>query len=945
MIVRLICALFSLTALSRAEDVFSQFALRRIAGSGTETVSGLAADASGNLLVSGVTTSPDLPVRGAAQPSLGESTILRTIDGGKTWQKLALPPVDLVNTLEPHPSNPAILLAGTARGIYKTADAGQSWQATFSFPVTPVPVAGRSVSRIAYDPAQPAFVYALTTEGVIRSGDGGDTWARVESGLGGVSSFSPILAVDPHGSGMVVAGSLFGLMQSRDHGSTWTPLRIPPPGILPTMFAFDPRRASRYYLAQGPGSIGPLYISEDRGETWTSQPLPGNSLVTGITFGGKQGSIFAVTLTGAYRSDDDGLSWVALPATPAASIYYGSRLAVLPAACPAPLLAGAGGRLVTSSDDGRTWTTGPFSDVADLVAGPNCAVYAARRISGDAFVAKLTPGGDVLWFTYAGGSGRESVSSTLTDPLGNIYVSGSTDSPDFPGGASTQPSTFVLKFTSEGALAYSRLLPATNPISLAVGARGDAFLLTVPRPDFGAEPGATYEAIHLSPTGDIAWRTAFTEPPLAITADSQGAVTITTGRAIVRLDAAGKELRRETATPYANASILATDAEDNTYFIGATTDAAFPVTIPAEGRSHACPFYSTNIARSIPPGDPYVVKRAPDGAILYATLLAGECPAAVGSAAVSPSGVVLSLATQSTGFPLHYPIGTAGLNGTGQHAVIAALDAGGALAFATYTPAFTNGPVAATNYGIHAAFENVLMRIPMPDAAPIALHAVNNAFSQASNGIAAGSLIALTGDNLGPEEPLDQGLDAASLPVTLGGTQALLDGVPMQVLRVSSSLVIAVAPPPLPDATTALFEIVRDGQRSNAVTVRLRPSVPQILAADFPQVDRYLAAPDGAVRNSDGTPNAPSNPAPRGSTVRFMLTGTTDNILYSSLDNFAAPIAAQPVPGLIEAIRQVAVRIPTNLDANRITVSISPNPAVRSFSPVLASRPVTVYVQ
>jgi hypothetical protein len=58
-----------------------------------------------------------------------------------------------------------------------------------------------------------------------------------------------------------------------------------------------------------------------------------------------------------------------------------------------------------------------------------------KNLAGDvdAFVTKLTPDGSrVLWSTYLGGNGDESPTKVAVDTEGNVYVTGTTLSPDFP---------------------------------------------------------------------------------------------------------------------------------------------------------------------------------------------------------------------------------------------------------------------------------------------------------------------------------------------------------------------------------------------------------------------------------------------------------------------------------------------------------------------------------
>jgi Beta-propeller repeat len=118
----------------------------------------------------------------------------------------------------------------------------------------------------------------------------------------------------------------------------------------------------------------------------------------------------------------------------------------------------------------------------------------------NAFVAKLSPAGQILWATYLGGSGPDGALGIGVDAKGSPYVFGYSYSPDFPTTRGAYQTTaplsnraFIAKFTPDGSsLAYSTFLSgsmiqigyvpggilesAVSPSAIAVDAMGNAFL-------------------------------------------------------------------------------------------------------------------------------------------------------------------------------------------------------------------------------------------------------------------------------------------------------------------------------------------------------------------------------------------------------------------------------------------------------------------------------------
>ncbi len=91
-----------------------------------------------------------------------------------------------------------------------------------------------------------------------------------------------------------------------------------------------------------------------------------------------------------------------------------------------------------------------------------------ESFGGDAFVAKISPEGNLLYSTYIGGSGDEFGTDIAVDNAGNIYISGTTTSANFPtvnalqsnyNGGQFFGDAFVTKISADGStILYSTYL-------------------------------------------------------------------------------------------------------------------------------------------------------------------------------------------------------------------------------------------------------------------------------------------------------------------------------------------------------------------------------------------------------------------------------------------------------------------------------------------------------
>jgi len=149
------------------------------------------------------------------------------------------------------------------------------------------------------------------------------------------------------------------------------------------------------------------------------------------------------------------------------------------------------GNAITIDATGEAFIAGGTASPTLGTAGafqPACAGNCAQ----DAFVAEINPAlsgaGSEIFFTYLGGSLADSASGIALDLLGNIYVTGSTVSQNFPtAGAAFQSAYgggnddgFVTKMNPTGsALVYSSYLGGTqtdNGNGIAVDTSGSAYV-------------------------------------------------------------------------------------------------------------------------------------------------------------------------------------------------------------------------------------------------------------------------------------------------------------------------------------------------------------------------------------------------------------------------------------------------------------------------------------
>lgn len=134
-------------------------------------------------------------------------------------------------------------------------------------------------------------------------------------------------------------------------------------------------------------------------------------------------------------------------------------------------------RAVATDAAGNVYVAGGFNGTADFDPSPTTSVSLTSKGVRDAFVAKYTPDGALLWARGLGGAGDDFGHSVALDAAGNVYLAGW-----FQGTADFDPGPGTLNLTSAGGFDafVLRLDPAGNLAwAKSVGGAGQDYAYSV----------------------------------------------------------------------------------------------------------------------------------------------------------------------------------------------------------------------------------------------------------------------------------------------------------------------------------------------------------------------------------------------------------------------------------------------------------------------------------
>ena len=140
----------------------------------------------------------------------------KSTDGGNSFRESAQLKNEAIHSLAQSPSDPDTLIAGTFNGIFRSDDAGETWQ---QLPTQNTPNLVH-VESLAIDPRTTNIIYAGTWYLPYKSSDGGQTWKSIKTGIIDDSDIFAI-DIDPHDPNHIIASACSGIYESKAAGESW----------------------------------------------------------------------------------------------------------------------------------------------------------------------------------------------------------------------------------------------------------------------------------------------------------------------------------------------------------------------------------------------------------------------------------------------------------------------------------------------------------------------------------------------------------------------------------------------------------------------------------------------------------------------------------------------------------------------------------------------------
>jgi photosystem II stability/assembly factor-like uncharacterized protein len=288
----------------------------------------------------------------AAQRHKEAGGFFKTTDGGKTWRDAEQLRGEGVFSITQSEKDPDLLLAGTNHGVWRSRDAGETWE-HLDTSATPGLI---DVESLAVDPRGTNVYYAGTWYLPYKSVDGGKTWNVTKTGIIDDSDIFAI-EIDERNPDHVIMSACSGIYETRNAGTNWRKVNgIPSQSRRTRAIIQNPARPDVIYA----GTTEGFWMSLNGGADWKVTTNRQNFEVNAIAVHPKNPDTVYIGTNnyGVMVSHDGGRNWAMSNGG-----YSGRRAYAILADRETPgriyastiNTARGGGSFYVSNDDGETW--------------------------------------------------------------------------------------------------------------------------------------------------------------------------------------------------------------------------------------------------------------------------------------------------------------------------------------------------------------------------------------------------------------------------------------------------------------------------------------------------------------------------------------------------------------------------------------------------------------
>jgi photosystem II stability/assembly factor-like uncharacterized protein len=335
----------------------------------------------------------------------------RSTDGGATFTAIRFTPVESscrvgLRDLSFVSKDVGYLLLDDG-SVFTTTDGGTQFAPRTAVPETRAAGGFANPGAIAFLDARTG--YATSGGKVFQTLDGGVSWRAV---AGGGPSLNRLWFTDAqHGFAVGDAGTL---LRTDDGGSTWGQKAVAPAGQNLTSIACNTSRVCLLTTAAGTE----LIRTTEAGDAGGTVVTPSTDPVHAVAFASPQRVTAAGERGATVLSDDTGVTFAPVGGR-IAGAFSALRAGGAGGTAYAP---GADGRLATTVDGGRTWSTGNVPTTADLrdVSFPSASVGYALDSDGGLF---RTDSAGATWKPLGTGSVRRPL-AVLAPDVDTVLVVG-----------------------------------------------------------------------------------------------------------------------------------------------------------------------------------------------------------------------------------------------------------------------------------------------------------------------------------------------------------------------------------------------------------------------------------------------------------------------------------------------------------------------------------------